>query len=172
MLPVNSRDDRIGDLVGLAAGIREIADREAAPLGHVLGQLLAELRDRGMQIDRRRVLEPADLLADFLDDPGMAVPDRDGDDPGEGVEVLLAGLVPDVLHVALDDHQGLAIIRDQPGREVLPAHRQHFVARRAVIRGGRVRGDAAAIAGASGRRTRFSGRHATLLRSDVWPELR
>ena len=84
------------------------------------------------------MLEPADLLADLLDDLGMTVADRDGDDPGKGVEVLLAGLVPDVLHVAFGDQQGLAIIRDQPRREILPAHGQHFVARRAVIRGRRV----------------------------------
>ena len=139
-----------GDLVGLAAGVREVADRQAAPLGHVLGQLLAELGDGGMEVDRRRVLEPADLLADLLDDLGMTVADRDGDDPGEGVEVLLAGLVPDVLHVAFDDQQGLAIIRDQSRREILPAHGQHFVARRAVIRGRRVRGDRAAMPAAVG----------------------
>ena len=41
------------------------------------------------------------------------MPDGDGDDAGEGVEVLLAGFVPDVLHVAFDDHQGLAVIGDQ-----------------------------------------------------------
>ena len=94
-----------------------------------------------MKIDRRRVLEPADLLAHFLDDLGMTVADRDGDDPGEGVEVLLAGLVPDVLHVAFDDQERLAIIRDQARREVLSPHRQHFVARGTVIGGRRVWGD-------------------------------
>ena len=107
----------------------------------------------GMQVDRRRVLEPADLLAHFLDDLRMAVADRDRDDPGEGVEVLLAGLVPEVLHVAFDDQQGLAIVRDQAGREVLAAHRQHLVARRAVVGSGRVRRGRAADAGGCGRRS-------------------
>ena len=81
-----------------------------------------------MQVNRRRVLEPADLLANLLDDLGVTVADRDRDDPGKGVEVLLACFVPDVLHVPFGDQQGLAIIRDQPRREILPAHGQHLVA--------------------------------------------
>ena len=74
---MNSRADRIGDLVGLAAGVGEVADRQAAPGRHVLGQLLAELADGRVQVDRRRVLQRADLLADLLDDLRVAVADRD-----------------------------------------------------------------------------------------------
>ena len=54
-----------------------------------------------MEIDRRRVLQLARLLADLLDDLRMAVADADRDDAGKGVEIPPAGLVPHVLHVAL-----------------------------------------------------------------------
>lgn len=94
----------------------------------MLGQLLAKLGDGRVKIDRRRVLKPADLLADLRHDRGMTVADRDRDNPGERIKVLLASLVPDVLHVPLGDQEGLAIIRDQARCEILPAHGQHFIA--------------------------------------------
>src|SRR5882672_6257985 len=62
-----------GDLVGLAAGVREIADRQVAARRYLFRQLLAEQADRGVQVDRGNVLEFADLLLDFLDDLRMAV---------------------------------------------------------------------------------------------------
>ena len=69
----------------------------------MLGKLLTEQSDRRVKIDRRRVLEPADLFAHFRHDLGVTMADRNRDDPGKGVEVALAGFVPDVLHMAFDD---------------------------------------------------------------------
>ena len=58
------REDR--DLVRLAAAVGEVRPRQ--PGRHFLGQLLGQLHDRRVQIDRRRVLQLARLLADSLDD--------------------------------------------------------------------------------------------------------
>ena len=89
----------------------------------------------GMQIDRRRVLQLADLLAHLLDDLRMAVADGDGDDAGEGVEILLARLVPQVLHVPFDDQQRIAVVRDQAGRQILLPQGEHFLAAGPVVGG-------------------------------------
>ena len=89
--------------------------------GQLLGQLLAELPDRGVQVDGGRVLQLADLLADALDDLRMAVPDADGDDSGEGIEIPLARFVVHILHVAFDDQQRVFVVGHQARREVLAA---------------------------------------------------
>ena len=68
-----------------------------------------------MQINGRHMLQLADLLADFFDNIRMAVSDRNGDDAGEAIEILLAFFVPQVLHVPFDQQQRIAVIRDQPG---------------------------------------------------------
>ncbi len=80
------------------------------------------------------MLQPADLLAHALDDFRMAMADADGDDAGERVEIPPARLVPHVLHVAFDDHQRLAVVRDHAGRQILMPQREHFLARGAVVR--------------------------------------
>ena len=89
-----------------------------------------------MEVDRRRVLELAGLFADPLDDLRVAMADADRDDAGEGVEVSPARLVPHILHVPFDDHQRLAVIRDDAGRQVLMPQGQHLLARRAVVAAG------------------------------------
>ena len=125
------REDR--DFVRLAAGVGEVRDGQIRFRRHVLGQLLAELPDRRVQIDRRRVLQLADLLANFLDDLRMAMADGDRDDAGEGVEILLARLVPHVLHVAFDDQQRIAVVRDQAGRQILLPQGEDFLFAGAVV---------------------------------------
>src|SRR5262249_9205161 len=111
-------------------------------------------------VDGRHMLEPPNLFPHLFDDPGMTVPDRDRDDAGKAVEVLLPGLVPEVLHVAFDDQQRLAIVGDQPWRQVLPAQREHLLTRRTVVRRRCV-----IRTGKSGRlrrRARYVGRHGDL----------
>jgi hypothetical protein len=101
----------------------------------VLGKPLRELRPSGMEIDRRRVLEPPNLLLNALDNLGMAVSDRNCHDPRKRVEILPTALVPDVLHVPFNDHQRITIIRDQTRREILAPEREDFVATRAFVGG-------------------------------------
>ena len=91
-----------------------------------------------VEIDRRRVLQLAGLLADAFDDLRMAMADADRDDAGEGIEIPPARLVPHVLHVAFDDHQRIAVVRDDAGRQILMPQGEHLVARGAVVRGRRV----------------------------------
>ena len=107
--------------------------RQARVGRHVLGQQFAELADRGMQINGRRVLQLADLLADFFHNIRMAMADRDGDDAGEAVEIALALLVPQVLHVPFDDQQRIPVIGDQPRRQILLAQRDDLLLRRPGI---------------------------------------
>ncbi len=86
-----------------------------------------------MQIDRRHVLQLADLLADFLDDIWMAVADRDRDDAGEAIEILLARFVPHILHVPFDDQQRIAVVRDQARRQILLPQGEDFFFAGAVV---------------------------------------
>ena len=86
-----------------------------------------------MQIDGRDVLQPADLLADLFDDLRMTMADGDGDDAGEAVEVLLAGFVPEVLHLAFDDQQRVLVVGEQARREILLAQGEDFGLGRAGV---------------------------------------
>ena len=53
--------------------------------------------------------------------------------PGEEVEVAPAGLVEDVLHLPLDDHERLAVQREDRRVGVRAARGEDLGARRAVI---------------------------------------
>jgi len=121
------------DLVRLAPGVREVTDRQPAVRRQVLGEPAAEFADRRVQIDRCHVLKRAELLAHAARDLRVAVPDRHAHDSGEAIEVALAGFVPEVLHVALDHEQRVAVVGPQAGREELLAKREHFRARRPVV---------------------------------------
>ena len=123
-----------GEFVRLAAAVGEITHGKIAAGRHFIRKLLAELADSGMQIDRRGMLQFANLSADFFDNIRMAVADRDRDDPGEGIQILLAGLVPEVLHLAFDNHQWLGIIRNQARRKILLAKCDDFSFRGAGVR--------------------------------------
>jgi hypothetical protein len=80
--------------------------RSLASLGHLGGQCLSKGAEVRVEVDRGGVLDPPDLIADRLHHLRMTVPARHGDDAGKEVEVAAAGLVVQVLHVALDQHQG------------------------------------------------------------------
>lgn len=73
------------------------------------------------------MLQLADLLANFFNHIWMAVPDRHGDDAGEAIEIALARFVPKILHLAFDQEQRVAVIRDQPRRQVLLTQRDDFL---------------------------------------------
>jgi hypothetical protein len=61
-------------------------------------------------------------------------------DAAEAVEVAFAGVVPDILHFALHDHDGLFIVEEESGVEELLALREHGGGGRAGVGCGRVRG--------------------------------
>jgi hypothetical protein len=86
-----------------------------------------------VQVDRRGVLECLDLLLDPGGDVGMAVAAGHGDDPGEEIEIAAARLVEDVLHPPFDDHERLAVQREQRRVGVVPAGRQDLGAGRTVV---------------------------------------
>jgi hypothetical protein len=65
---------------------------------------------------------------------GVTVPAGDGDDPGEQVEVTAAGLVEHVLHPAFDDHQRLAVEREDRRVGVLSPGGEHLLAAGTGIR--------------------------------------
>jgi hypothetical protein len=59
--------------------------------------------------------------------------DADRDDARVGVEIAIARLVEDILHVPFDEHQGFAIIGDEAGRQILMAKREYLLATWAVV---------------------------------------
>ncbi len=123
---------RDGEIVRLAPRIHEVGDVE--PRRHLRRQLLRQHREVRMQVDRRGMLERGHLLGDALHDRRMAVPHRHRDDAGEQVEVPVAGLVVEVLHVSLDDEQRLPVQgEDRRVGELLP-HGKHFGTRRSEVR--------------------------------------
>ena len=64
----------------------------------------------------------------------VAMPDADGHDAREAVEVAAAGVVVQVLHAALGDHHGLLEVVEQAGRQELLPRRQRLRGRRAGVR--------------------------------------
>ncbi len=58
--------------------------------------------------------------------------------PAKASRYRRPGLVPHVLHVAFDDHQRLAVVGDDAGREVLMPQGEDLVARRAGVGLGRM----------------------------------
>ena len=61
----------------------------------------------------------------------MAMAHADRHDAAEAVEIALARFVPDVLHLALDEHERLLVVEKDAGVQELFAQRQHFVGGRA-----------------------------------------
>ena len=86
-----------------------------------------------MQINRRHMLQLADLLAHLFDNLRMAVPDRNRDDAGEAIEILLALFVPQILHVPFDHQQRIAVVRDQARRQILLPQGEDFLFAGAVV---------------------------------------
>src|SRR5579871_1792173 len=80
------------------------------------------------------------LLVRSRDDVGMAVADTDGDDAADAVEVAFAGFVPDVLHGALDEHEGRLVVEKDAGVYELFAQCEDFGGRGACVFAGLMSG--------------------------------
>ena len=61
------------------------------------------------------------------DNFGMTMADADRDDSAERVEITLAGLVPDVLHLPLHEHDRLLVVEKNSRIQEFLAQTQHFV---------------------------------------------
>ncbi len=59
--------------------------------------------------------------------------DADRDDAAERVEVTLARLVPDILHLPFHHHERLFVVEKNAGVEELLARREHFLGRRSAV---------------------------------------
>src|SRR5262249_5742846 len=125
------------------------------------GELFGELNNRWVQVNGGGVLQQAGLFADAFDDFRMTMTDADRDDASEGIQISAAHFVPYVLHLAFDDHQRFAVVRDDAGREILMAQRQDFVARRSFVRRGLVIDNRQ-------RRVKFGGHGKTPSQREVW----
>ena len=86
-----------------------------------------------MQINRGGVLQRFVLLVRRGDDVRMAMADADGDDAAEAVEIAFAGFVPDILHLALHDHDRLLVVEKDAGVQELLAQGEHFLGGRAGV---------------------------------------
>ncbi len=86
-----------------------------------------------MQVQRGGVLQNLGLLPDPPNDLGMAVAARDRRDPGEHVEVSPPGFVEEPLHIPLDQHQRIAVEREERRMAIPLPECQHLVAGRAAI---------------------------------------
>ena len=120
-----------GEVVGLGARVREVAHLQVA--GHPGREVAGIFRDAGVEVDRGRVLEDFVLPVDGGHDLRMAVAHAHRHDPAEAVEIAAARLVVEILHVPLDDHQGLLVVGEDRGVHELPAEGEHLLLRRARI---------------------------------------
>ena len=102
-----------GEIVGFRAGVDEIADLEIAR--HFRRELLSELGDVRVQVNGGGMLQHFVLLVRGGDHVRMAMADADRHDAAEAIEVALAGVVPDILHLALHDHDRLLVIEKNTG---------------------------------------------------------
>ncbi len=102
-----------GEVVGLGTGVHEIADLQVA--GHLRGEGGGVFGDLRLEVDRGRVLERGGLIVRGGDDLRMTMADADGDNAAEAVEVALAGLVPDILHAALHEHDRFFVVEKDAG---------------------------------------------------------
>ena len=101
------------EVVRLRAGINEVANLQVAR--HFCGQGLGVLRDVRVQINRGGMLEDLVLALRRRDHVGMTMPDADGDNAAERVEITPPGFVPDVLHFPLHNRERLFVVEKDPG---------------------------------------------------------
>src|SRR6185436_3425223 len=84
-------------------------------------------------------LQCLDLPVDRGNYLGMAVTARDSDDSGEHVEIALASLVEQPLHVPLNNEQRLTIEGEDRRIHVLASHRYDFFPRWSGVGPGHMR---------------------------------
>ena len=100
-----------GQVVGLGAGIDEIAHAQIA--GQGIGQGLAVFGDDRVVVNGGGVMQGFHLLPGGLHHFGMAVAHADGHDAAEAVQVTASGLIEKILHGPLHDHEGLFVVGHQ-----------------------------------------------------------
>ena len=86
-----------------------------------------------MQINCRGVLQRLVLLRRSRDDMRMAMAHADRHDAAKPVKITLALIVPDVLHLALDEHDRLFVVEEDARVHELLALREHFGGGRAGV---------------------------------------
>ena len=98
-----------------------------------LGKLNSSDTEETLENKLRSGLQNLGLLPDPPNDLGMAVAARDRRDPGEHVEVSPSGFVEEPLHMPLDQHQWIAVEREERRMAVPLPERQHLFAGRTAI---------------------------------------
>src|SRR4051812_26317315 len=89
-----------------------------------------------MQINRRRMLKQMVLSICCRHHVRMTMPDADGDDPAERVEIPPPVPVPDVLHFSFHQHDWLFVVEKNSRVEEFAAQTQDFVGGRSAVFGG------------------------------------
>mmetsp|Transcript_26074 Transcript_26074/g.83188 ORF Transcript_26074/g.83188 Transcript_26074/m.83188 type:complete len:221 (-) Transcript_26074:8-670(-) len=109
-----------GHVVRLGAGVDKVNVLEVP--GHAGSELLCILADLRVEVDGGRVLQELVLLHHGVHHLWMAVTDANGDDSRERVEVALAGVIEEVLHLALHDCERLLVEVEHSWVEELRSH--------------------------------------------------
>ncbi len=120
-----------GEIIGLGAGVDEVADFEVA--GQFRGQGAPVFGDIGVEVDGGGMLKRFTLFAHRLQHIRVAVADRDGGNAGEGIKVTPAPVVPNVLALAFHDHERRLVHMEQRGAEELLAQAINLVGRRSGV---------------------------------------
>ncbi len=116
-----------GEVVGFAAGVDEIDDGEVAGFRESPDKFFSEFGDGGMEVDGGGVLEGPILLFDGGNDLRVAMADADSDDASEAVEIAFAGFIVEVLHMPLDEHDGIFVEGKKGRGEVLLPGFEYFL---------------------------------------------
>jgi hypothetical protein len=99
-----------GEVVGLGAGIDEINAGERLREGG--GEFFRVFDDERVDVAGGAVLDEFVLLGDGGVHLGVAMADAHGANAAEAIEVAASGFVPDILHFALNEHEGLFVERE------------------------------------------------------------
>ena len=119
----HAREENRG-FVGFGAGVGEKTFLQRA--GSNLRDFFGEIDDGFGGIERGSVLQAIDLRLDFAGDLGIGVPDGNGENAAEEIEIPAAFEVPNVLHVrAVGDERPLVEIGDS-GPDVFAMLAQDF----------------------------------------------
>src|SRR5262249_8509564 len=119
------------EVVRFRSGIGEITNLQVAR--HFRRQLFCVLRDIRLQINGGRMLERFVLAVRGRNHVGMTMPDTDGDDSAESVEISPAALVPNVLHFSLYKHERFLVVEKNSRVQEFLAEPQDFVGGRSGI---------------------------------------
>ena len=105
------------EIVRLRAGVDEVANLQFAR--HFRRELLRVLGDVRMQINRGRMLQDFVLLLRRRDHVRMTMADADRHDAAERIEITPPVFVPDILHLALHEHERSFVVEENAGIQEL-----------------------------------------------------